>query len=124
MEDIIVPIGFFAACVLVIYFLAQLKLKRLKMEHEERLAAIERGVPVPPLPAPPHHTRNPYAWPLVLIGIGLAWMLANLFQGDDVGWSLLPLLVGVGLLAARHLYKKHHPNNNHPAVNGGEKLPQ
>jgi hypothetical protein len=125
LEDILIPLAFFAACVLIIYFGVQLKLKRLKMEHEERIMAIEKGVAVPQMPAVNHHhTRNPYAWPLVLIGIGLAWMIAKLFDGDTPGWSLLPLLMGVGLLAARHLYKKHHPNNNHAVINGGDKLPQ
>ncbi len=97
MEDILVPIAFFAATVCVIYMILQAKMKRAKMEHEERMLAMEKGIPVPP-----RHkdvVKNPYKWPIILIGLGVAWLGANLYQGDeDFLWALLPLIVGVGLL--------------------------
>jgi len=99
MEDILIPIAFFAACVTIVYLLIQAKMKRAKMEHEERMLAMEKGIPVPPRNKESVH--NPYKWPIILIALGIAWLGASIVQGDqDFLWALLPLIVGVGLLLA------------------------
>lgn len=107
MEDIFVPIAFFAAVVAIVYLSIQANLRRAKMEHEERMLAIEKGVALPPL-RPPEKMRNPYKWPVILIAIGFAMLVAMLMQTDDDWvWGLLPLLIGLGMLIShRHLMKE------------------
>jgi len=118
MEDILVPIAFFAACVTIVNFSIQAKMKRAKMEHEERMLAMEKGIPVPLRVR--EATKNPYKWPIILIALGIAWLGASLVQGDeDFLWALLPLIVGVGLLIAhqrtvREAQKITPPTNEPP----------
>ncbi len=99
MDEILIPISFFGACVCVVYFTTQARMKRAKMEHEERMLAMEKGIPVPPRKE--QVAKNPYKWPIILIALGIAWLGSSLVQGDDgFLWSLLPLIVGVGLIYA------------------------
>ncbi len=114
MEDILVPIVFFAACVLIVYFLMQAKMKRAKMEHEERMLAMERGILIPARRQ--EVVRNPYKWPIILIALGVAWLGASLFQGDDdFLWALLPLIVGIGLIIA-HLRTSRDTSSDRPGI--------
>ncbi len=116
MTEIIIPIAFFATAILIVYFAIQARSKQNQHEHEERMMALEKGVDIPMLPAKrrsggsdeddPGH-RNPYVWPLVLISLGLAIAVRSLLEGDfSLSWSLIPLLIGVGLLLAHHLFQK------------------
>ena len=103
IEDILIPLSFFAAVVLIVYFAIQARMKRNQLLHEERMLAIEKGVDIPMVPVRIKR-RNPYVWPLVFIGLGLAWILGNIFEGDyDISWGLIPLLIGAGLLIANSL---------------------
>jgi len=108
MEEWLVPIAFFATVATIIHFVIQSNLKRTKMEHEERMLAIERGIPLPPHPE--KKVRNPYKWPAILIAIGLAMFYAMLVQGDDDwAWGVMPILIGVGLVMAhlRNMRDRH-----------------
>jgi len=111
MEDLLVPIAFFAAVVLTVYFVVHANLKRLRMEHEERMLAIERGTPLPPKPE--RKIRNPYKWPVILIALGVAIIFALLMEGDDDWpWGLLPFLIGFGMiLSHRHLMRERRQHN-------------
>lgn len=113
MEDILVPIAFFAACVAIVNFSIQAKMKRAKMEHEERMLAMEKGIPVPPRAR--EAAKNPYKWPIILIALGVAWLGASLVQGDeDFLWALLPLIVGAGLLIAHQRTVREAQNVSPP----------
>jgi Domain of unknown function (DUF6249) len=83
-----------------------------QLYHAERLAAIERGIEVPPLPpeffqagrgrdesAPRRHRR----WGLVLTFLGVALTAALWTAGLQYGWGFLPLAVGLGYLVAGFL---------------------
>ncbi len=79
--------------------------ERDQMEHQERMLAIEKGAPLPPVTVPPEKGRNPYIWGFILIGVGLAMMVAMGIEGDeDWGWGMLFLLMGVGILTANLLF--------------------
>jgi fatty acid desaturase len=112
VEDILVPIAFFAAVVLIVYFSNQTKMRRLKMEHEERLLAIEKGVALPQKQVEKH--SNPYTWPIILIALGLAIMVSNTIDGDyeDIGWALLPLFAGIGMFYTRRHFIKQNAMKN------------
>jgi peptidoglycan/LPS O-acetylase OafA/YrhL len=73
--------------------------------HQERMAAIDKGIDLPPLPdeffqEDGRHPRSPHAKllaGLILLFLGLTMLCAMYFthQGADSLWSLL--LVGLGL---------------------------
>ncbi|MBT3232368.1 MAG: hypothetical protein HN356_06085 [Calditrichaeota bacterium] len=116
MTDIIIPIVFFATSVLIVYFAIQARTKQNQNEHEERMLALEKGVEIPMSPGRrknvtsdednPKH-RNPYIWPIVLISLGTAMIARSMLSGDfDISWSLIPFLIGIGLLVAHQLFQK------------------
>lgn len=92
------------------------RLKRNQLEHAERMLAIEKGVQLPPSMIAPASRGNPYIWGLILIGFGLAMMIAMIIEGEsDWGWGLIFLLPGLGILAANVLYtrdRKKDENNS------------
>jgi uncharacterized membrane protein YedE/YeeE len=109
LEDVLVPIAFFAAVVLIVWFRIQVTLKRNKMYHEERMLALEKGVAVPLQHTPEKEkVKNPFAWPLALIGMGLAWAIVGLIkEQESATWSLVLIGLGAGMLIARLLYIRH-----------------
>lgn len=78
-----------------------------ELHHKERLAAIERGVEVPPLPAglfgdiklrrrPQDYFRSGVVW--LLVGLAL-WPVLRETAGDRYQWiGLIPAAVGLGNL--------------------------
>ncbi len=86
--------------------------KRNEMEHKERMLAIEKGVALPSPPPQAEKSKNPYLWGFILIGFGLAMMIAMIIEGDsDWGWGLIFLLPGIGILAAGSLYARQKERN-------------
>jgi Domain of unknown function (DUF6249) len=77
-----------------------------QLYHAERMAAIEKGIEVPPLPpeffqagrrdesAPRRHRR----WGLVLTFLGAALTAALWIPRLQYGWGLLPLAIGLAYL--------------------------
>lgn len=108
--EIVVPMMFFATVVLIVYLSISARFRIKKLEHDERMLAIEKGVDIPisPIVERRQRSHNPYTWPFVLIGIGLALVLGNVFawELDEIGWELIPLLIGVGMLVSHRYYKK------------------
>jgi hypothetical protein len=90
--------------------------KRREMEHRERMAAIEKGLPLPQIPTMPVgqaqmmmpvKQRNPYLWGFILLGAGLAVIIAKIVEGnEDLGWGLVMLFVGMAILAANLLFTR------------------
>lgn len=86
--------------------------KRNEMEHQERMLAIEKGVPLPTPPPQAEKSKNPYLWGFILIGFGLAMVIAMIIKGDnDWGWGLIFLLPGIGILAASLLFARQKEKN-------------
>ncbi|OQB36858.1 MAG: hypothetical protein BWY06_02653 [Candidatus Latescibacteria bacterium ADurb.Bin168] len=108
--EIIVPVAFFAACVLALFFLMRWRMHQSKLVHEQRLAMIAQGIVPPdmttqPKPAAPRVQKMViWGWIMALGGVGLS-IAKVLEEGwSQIGWGLVIMLVGVGLLmAARYI---------------------
>lgn len=92
---------------LVVWLDYNRKRELFESHHRERLAAIERGMEVPPLPTelfqqgrgaslPTDYLRRGLVWLLV----GLALMVAVVLNSDpsNAAWGLLPTAVGLAYL--------------------------
>ena len=78
----------------------------VESHHKERMAAIERGMELPPLPDALFNSFKPSRKPRYLLS-GMIWLFTGLAAfvamsrvgGDDVGYfALIPAAVGVALL--------------------------
>ena len=87
--------------------------KKKELEHRERIAALEKGLPLPE--APPEPIKRPAfagrrAAGLVIFGFGIALTIgisvAETFQ--EGVWGLLFIFVGIGLLIAAFLDKREY----------------
>jgi hypothetical protein len=99
-----------AAAFLGYFYLKHLeRQRRLEIVHQERLAAMDKGIPLPELPIDPPRVqappdpRIPLILGIVLLAVGGGAMAAfSLVSGDSIHmfWPMpLPLaLVGVGLM--------------------------
>ncbi|MBM3325668.1 MAG: hypothetical protein FJY65_01615 [Calditrichaeota bacterium] len=102
----IMPLAFLAAVVLIVYYSIRFKMKLYSMRHAERMLALERGLPIPSRMAQ-EKQRNPYKWPIILIALGIAFIIAQIVDRDDSwAWGLLPLLIGVGMLISNRHFEK------------------
>jgi hypothetical protein len=98
-----------AALVAYMYFKYAERRRRLELVHQERLAAMDKGIPLPEIPIdPPRHPRprDPRAaliHGIVWLSLGLGAMGALRLVGLPEGPRLWPLplplaLLGVGML--------------------------
>jgi hypothetical protein len=97
----LVNLGWAALVIVALYLRAKRRDHRLEMLHRERLAAIEKGVPLPELPsiAPgPPNLGYQLTGGLVLIFIGFGALIALIMMRES-SWplGLIPLMGGVGL---------------------------
>jgi hypothetical protein len=97
---------------LAIYLDFRKKRELFQLYHAERMAAIEKGIELPPLPADLlREPRNPEARAarhrrvgLVLVFVGVTVGLALWGTKDpDVWWSLVPVGWGLALLLSSYL---------------------
>jgi hypothetical protein len=108
--DGIVVMALAAAFVAYLYFRHVERQRRLEIVHQERLAAMEKGIPLPELPLDPARFRQPpdpraplmhgLVWSALGGGAMLALRLVGPLPNGSVLWPLpLPLaLLGVGLM--------------------------
>lgn len=96
--------------------------RKKDQEHQERLRAMEKGIP---LPEPPQkEIKKTYsgrrAGGLVLTGIGLAlWIAISTAEGTEEGvWGLIPLFIGLGLLIAAYFDKREYDREQAEKKNG------
>ena len=89
--------------------------RRLEMRHKERMAAIEKGVPIPELNWEDGHGRVNPKWPLgvgaILMMIGIGIVAALIISPDEhlhPMWSmgLIWVFAGVGFMAYHELTKE------------------
>jgi len=100
---VIATLGTFAMVLLIVYWVLKSGDRKRQLEHELRMAAIEKGVDIP---LPPVREKNPYIWPLIWIGLGLAILIGLGIVGDEWYWGFIPLFVGAAMLIARLIFRK------------------
>ena len=110
LGDAIIVTAIAAAIVAYLYFKHLARQRRLEIVHQERLVAMDKGIPLPELPLDPASVpkppdpREPLMHGIVWTALGSGAMVALLLIGpqpdDIVLWPLpLPLLfLGVGLI--------------------------
>lgn len=94
---------------LAIYLDYRKKRDLLELHHQERMAAIERGMELPPLPAallqservvrhavPGDYLRRGLVWSGV--GLGAAALMGSHYGAERATWGLIPLFVGLAYL--------------------------
>jgi hypothetical protein len=112
--DGMVALGLAAGIVGYVYITHQSRVKRLEMIHQERLAAMEKGIPLPEFPLEPvRNPRGPDPNVLAILGtvlssISLGAMIAlyQILPAQAHGMWVAPLpiaFMGVGLLAVHFL---------------------
>lgn len=92
--------------------------KKNQLEHQERMMALEKGVPLPEKVFVPPKPKNPYLWGFVFIAIGLPMFFGFMFYEHDEGaWIFggIIFLIGVAILAANLLHKRDLKKEN---ING------
>ena len=102
--------GLIVLVILWIWFRERTKRLRDKMNHEERKAAIEKGLPVPPPPPDPIRQRNYMMRGLACMALGLGLAIWSwTAQPDDsppFGLGAVLFLIGLAVLIA-HLLTEH-----------------
>jgi hypothetical protein len=109
LSDIIVPLAFFALVLVIVIVGINARHKRRLLEHQQRMLAIEKGLPLPPtLVEEQPKIRNPYRTPLIWAGLGLGILIFGIFKWKEsiMGLAAIPLFIGVGLFLANHFYQK------------------
>ena len=108
--DAIIVAALAAAVVAYLYFRHVERRRRLEIIHQERLAAMEKGIPLPELPLDPARVPKPsdpreilvqgIAWSALGGGAMLALRLIEPWPNGQAIWPLpLPLaLLGIGLI--------------------------
>lgn len=112
----LIPIIFLTGGVIIALVAINRRHKLRMMEHQERLLAIEKGQPIPVVPDPVRSKNNHhFAWPFVLIGLGLALFLIYLFgegDSDALAFGLISFFIGSGLFLSRY-YEAKKQNGKH-----------
>lgn len=110
LGDGIIVAALAAAFVAYLYFRHIERQRRLEIVHQERLAAMEKGIPLPELPLDPPKVRRPpdpraplihgIVWLALGGGAMLALQLIRPWPNAPVLWPLpLPIvLLGIGLM--------------------------
>ncbi len=103
----IYPLITFCFIAVVTWFTLRFFQRRNEMRHRERMAAIERGLILPPETASNVDPKllkqyNPYKWPLILGLCGVAIIVAHLIEGErDFGFGLMLVAIGAALFLSR-----------------------
>jgi hypothetical protein len=110
--DGMVALALAAGVVGYVYVTHQSRRKRLEIIHQERLAAMEKGIPLPEFPLEPARTPrvpDPNVIPIlgtVLLSLSVGAMIMLYIQAAAHGFWVAPLplaFLGVGLLAFHFL---------------------
>ena len=103
LVSLLIPIVAMLVGLAIVLFGIERSYRAKKLDHEERMKAIEKGYPIPAMPTRPK-PNYPFAWPFVFIGFGIALLMMVVFgEGDEVALSFgfISLFIGLALLASR-----------------------
>jgi hypothetical protein len=100
-----------------LYMKHQSRQKRIEIIHQERMAAMEKGIPLPELPLEPSRERRPpdptvlpiLGTVLLSLSVGTMIVLALILEAPSHGFWVSPLpftFLGVGLIAYHYLLAK------------------
>ena len=100
-----------------LYMKHQSRQKRIEIIHQERMAAMEKGIPLPELPLEPARERRPpdptvlpiLGTVLLSLSVGTMIVLALILEASSHGFWVAPLpftFLGVGLIAYHYLLAK------------------
>lgn len=107
-------IAFIIMIIIIVWVRERSKRLRDKMIHEERLAAIDKGVPVPALPAAPPRPRNYVMRGMVWMAIGLGLLALAWSEADfPLGVGLIFVFIGLAILIAHLLTTRHRKEAYH-----------
>jgi hypothetical protein len=101
---------------------------RTKLLHDERMLALEKGLPVPMELGDFGKKRKPYVRGLVFLAIGLGLMAFGGVTGDDetVGFAFIPAMIGLALILADMFTKQNDSpkyKGSSPYDGGGQTNP-
>ncbi|RMH79518.1 MAG: hypothetical protein D6681_19105 [Calditrichaeota bacterium] len=108
--DFLIPIAFFATIAFIIKTVSENRTRRLWVQ----MAKLDKEVPPLYPPAPQSSPLESVKWGMVLIGIGLAFLLGQLFPeqlGDGGTIGLAFLFSGIGFLLYYRLAKATSQKN-------------
>lgn len=107
LVSVICAVGLPLSIPIIYIILSYLRRRRtLELHHAERMAAIERGMEIPPLPPDiwgPRNSRSTLLPGLIWLLVGLA-LTAGLYGSNSFGmsgftvWGLVPTAVGIAYL--------------------------
>ena len=99
------------------------KRELFQLHHAERMAAIEKGIDLPPLPPEffqgrKHEPRTPYTY----LRRGLMWLLIGIAvttalwgtHDQEYWWGYVPVAVGVANLITFLVERRRTPDSNEP----------
>jgi hypothetical protein len=76
--------------------------RKLELIHQERMAAIEKGLPIPTDFGDIQYKKRPYVGGMTWIAVGIGIIIFGLTQQQEdhdlIGLGTIPLLVGVALI--------------------------
>ena len=115
--DGIVALALAGGVVGSLYVIHQSRQKRIEIIHQERMAAMEKGIPLPEFPLessrerrPPDPTVLPILGTVLLsLSVGTMIVLALILETPSHGFWVAPLpfaFLGVGLIAYHYLLAK------------------
>src|SRR5262245_1651042 len=107
--DAIIMCALAAVAIAYLYFKSAERKRKMELVHHERMAAMEKGIPIPEFPYDPPrvprppNARAPLLHGIVWIALGVGGMAALMIMPGAGGSSIWPVpfplvLVGVGLI--------------------------
>jgi hypothetical protein len=123
MVPIVAIVFGISLAMLGLWFDFRKKREQFQLHHTERMAAIEKGIELPPLPSEFFRdNRRRERTPIFYLRRGLMWLLiglsvtAALWGTDekDFWWGLVPSAVGVAYLLSYLVERGHPPKPGDP----------
>ncbi len=124
---IIAIIGAFSSAMFAVYHKASKQREMMRLYHAERMAAIEKGIELPPLRAEfPHDvaqispTRRRYKGVMtLLVGVAITLALWKTGGNNAFWWGLIIVAVGLGQLVINYLERRDQSVNSAGAAPPG-----
>ncbi len=108
-------VGTFILVIVIVLVVEHGRRARSRMIHEERMAAIEKGLPIPPPLIEGFRKPNYVMRGLVLIGLGLAFGVWTVTDSDfPLGIGAILFFIGLAILIA-HFLKDCRRKESYPS---------